>query len=230
MNDLLVGGLHSLTDLEFWLLIIAVVIFPRCLLLGLQGREASDQWQHILYAQELRSAGLSDLGRKLERFHPTAVFNYPPALQFFIERFGEKFAEKYVPAINVILLSFEGLMVIYLWSGLEFVTKPALLLSAVCWGMFPFYMMPISGALSVSGRLPGAFLSNLYFLIACSTLPIEAKCVLAVPIVLSTVLISKFSIQSIVIITLFASIYSMSLDFTIILIPATIVALLWGPS
>lgn len=230
MTELITVSLDALTGPEFWTLLVAIAVLPRFMLLLLQGREASDQWQHMLYANEFRGAGLTDLGRELTRFTPKAIFNYPPALQFLIERLGEKFVSKYAAAVNVALLCLEAVVVIYVWWGIDFLTRPALVISAVCFGMFPFYVMPISGTLSVSGRLPGALLSNLYFLIACSAIPIEEKCFLAAPVIISAVFISKFSIQSIFIISLLSAAYSLNVDFILMLMPATAIALSWKPS
>ena len=230
MIELITESLYALTGAEFWTLLVAIVVLPRFILLLLQGREASDQWQHMLYANEFRGAALTDLGRELTRFTPKAVFNYPPALQFLLERLGEEFFRKYVVIVNVALLCLEAVVVVYVWWSMDPLPRPALVISALCWGMFPFYMMPISGALSVSGRLPGALLSNLYFLTACSALPIAVKCFLATPIIIFAVFISKFSIQSIFIISLLSTAYSLNVDFIFMLIPATAVALSWKAS
>lgn len=230
MTELITASLDALTGPEFWTLLVAIVVLPRFILLLLQGREASDQWQHMLYANEFRDAGLTDLGRELTRFTPKAIFNYPPALQFLIERLGERFVSKYAAIVNVALLCIEAVIVIYVWWGIDSLTRPALVISAACWGMFPFYVMPISGALSVSGRLPGALMSNLYFLTACSVLPIGEKCLLAVPLVLSAVFISKFSIQSIFIISVLSAAYSFNADFIFMLMPASAIAISWRPS
>ena len=230
MTELITVSLDALTGPEFWALLVAIAVLPRVVLLLLQGREASDQWQHMLYANEFCGAGLTNLGRELTRFTPKAIFNYPPALQFLIERLGEKFVSKYAAVVNVALLCLEAVVIIYVWSGIDPLTRPALIISAACLGMFPFYVMPISGALSVSGRLPGALLSNLYFLIACSALPIVEKCFLAVPVIISAVFISKFSIQSIFIISLLSAAYSLNVDFILMLMPATAIALSWKAS
>ena len=193
--------------------ILALLVFPRLLVLLLPSDAASDRWTHIIFAREFGGRLLGSVGAPYSQFYPVAKATYPPAIQHLTAALGLTKATAVIKIFHGILLLAEALLVYQLCGEFRGESDLNRVLLAAIVGFAPYYATPISGSAALSARLSGLAVCNLYFAAAFVLPPGLALTLTMAFLLLVAVYVSKFAVQAALIISILHAIIFTSLQF-----------------
>ena len=194
-----------------WVVVICIfaLIVSRSLPKILIRQDPTDKWSHLLDASIWNKH--TSLPKTTNRFIPNDDFSYPYGIAYILNRFSSRKEEKFI-WLNITLNIFE-LIFIFAVAYFIFGTKAALIFLLLT-SISPSILSPWYGLYGVNARNIGAIISTLY-LLGIFFIDNGASIIYLIPalvlLIFAAIYFSQFAIQAIILVSIFSSLWLISI-------------------